>query len=131
MSGVYDQLENLNRQPPIKHGPVESPDAPETVETTPSAPTPINGKNWAKKSPTSPQADQVPTSDVTRNFTPVREPSSDVPREKPRSLPSRTEIQEFSFRLRDDHKVKVQAEVPYEWQDELEEISRKLDVKKL
>lgn len=52
-------------------------------------------------------------------------------REKPRDLPTRDEIQEFSFQLRDEIKVKVQAEVPYHWQDELEEMSRKMNVKKL
>ena len=53
------------------------------------------------------------------------------PREKSRDLPSREEIQEFSFRLRDELKVKVQAEVPHPWQKDLEEIARELDVKKL
>jgi len=60
-----------------------------------------------------------------------REVSSDSPRENPRDLPSRDEIQEFSFSLRDELKVKVQAEVPYQWQKELEDMARKLDVKKL
>ena len=50
---------------------------------------------------------------------------------KTRSLPTRDEIQEFSFQLRDDLKVTVQAEVPYGWQSELEEIARHLRVKKL
>ena len=64
-----------------------------------------------------------------------RDGSSDSSREKlrgnPTDLPSRDEIQEFSFRLRDELKVKVQAEVPHQWQKELEEIARKLDVRKL
>lgn len=79
------------------------------------------------------------TTKVTRNSTQKRDvsrdPSRDDPREtslpEPRSLPTRDEIQEFSFRLRDDLKVKVQAEVPHQWQKELEEVARKLDVKKL
>ncbi len=33
--------------------------------------------------------------------------------------------------LRDELKVKVQAQVPHAWQKELEEISRKLNVQKL
>ena len=41
------------------------------------------------------------------------------------------EIQEFSFRLRDTLKVKVQAEVPHDWQTELDEVARELNVKKL
>jgi len=65
----------------------------------------------------------------------LRDRSSDtsrkVSREKSRELPSRDEIQEFSFRLRDDLKVKVQAEVPHTWQSELEETARELRVKKL
>ena len=61
----------------------------------------------------------------------TREPSRDHPRGKSRDLPNREEIQEFSFRLRDELKVKVQAEVPHPWQKELEEIARGLDVKKL
>ena len=76
---------------------------------------------------------------VTQKSTQVRDPSRDAPRDtsrdksrgKPRSLPTRDEIQQFSFRLRDELKVKVQAEVPHQWQKELEEIARRLDVKKL
>jgi len=48
-----------------------------------------------------------------------------------RDLPTRDEIQEFSFRLRDAINVKVQAEVPHQWQEELELHARRLDVKKL
>ena len=65
------------------------------------------------------------SSDKSRDV--IREPS----REKICELPSRDEIQGFSFRLRDTLKVKVQAEVPHTWQRELEEIARQLDVKKL
>jgi hypothetical protein len=72
---------------------------------------------------------------ATRTLDPSREnsrnDSSSMSREVPRELPSRDEIQEFSFQLRDELKVKVQAEVPHEWQDELEGMARKLDVKKL
>jgi len=57
--------------------------------------------------------------------------SSDNTRKKSRDYPSRNEIQEFSFRLRDQLKVKVQAEVPHNWQKELEEIARRLNVRKL
>ena len=75
----------------------------------------------------------------TSQVTWIRETSSDMsreearnkPRENSRGQPSRDEIQEFSFRLRDELKVKVQAEVPHHWQKELEEIARELDVKKL
>jgi len=48
-----------------------------------------------------------------------------------RDLPSRDEIQEFSFRLRDELRVKVQAEVPPQWQKELDKMAQDLDVKKL
>jgi len=75
----------------------------------------------------------------TRKITPqstlkaasVRDRSSANPREKSRDLPSRNEIQEFSFSLRDELKVKMQAEVPHQWQSELEAIARELNVKKL
>ena len=66
---------------------------------------------------------------------PPRGVASDKSREKPRSVsrgnPTRDEIQEFSFSLRDELKVKVQAEVPHSWQKELAEMARKMDVKKL
>jgi len=68
---------------------------------------------------------------VTPSRKSSRDISSEPSREKQRELPTRDEIQEFSFRLRDELKVKVQAEVPYQWQDELEETARRLKVKKL
>jgi hypothetical protein len=75
--------------------------------------------------------EQISTSKVTG----IRNPSRDFPLEKsrgkPRDLPTRDAIQEFSFQLRDELKVKVQAEVPYGWQTELEEVARQLRVKKL
>jgi hypothetical protein len=81
----------------------------------------------------------IPARENTSKVTWVRETSSDMSREEARknprdnfgNQPTRDEIQEFSFRLRDELKVKVQAEVPHTWQKELEQISRELDVKKL
>lgn len=84
-----------------------------------------------------------PKQKSTRELTWERDPSRDISldksrekerpfsREIARDLPTRDEIQEFSFRLRDTLKVKVQAEVPHEWQNELDEIARHLNVKKL
>ena len=70
-----------------------------------------------------------------REMDPSREMSSEKPREElrgtSRDIPSRDEIQKFSFSLRDELKVKVQAEVPHQWQDELDRMARKLNVKKL
>src|SRR5687767_14881144 len=81
------------------------------------------------------EAKAISTREDTSQVTRVRETSSDMSRKNPRdnvgSQPNRDEIQEFSFRLRDELKVKVQAEVPHVWQKELEEIARDLDVKKL
>ena len=85
------------------------------------------------------QASRKTTSKITRKSTRIREPSRgllrdtsrDHSRRKSRDLPTRDEIQGFSFRLRDELKVKVQAEVPHQWQNELEEIARELNVKKL
>ena len=78
-------------------------------------------------------------SKTTEKPTRARDPSRDIERDTsrgnsrkmPRDLPTRDEIQGFSFRLRDELKVKVQAEVPHHWQNELEEIARELNVKKL
>lgn len=78
---------------------------------------------------------QKSTSTIAPKPTPVRGPSRDktreTSREKSYDLPTRNEIQEFTFRLRDELKVKVQAEVPHKWQEELEDLARALDVKKL
>jgi hypothetical protein len=71
------------------------------------------------------------TQESTRSRHHPRSRPSDNPRKKPRVFPTRNEIQEFSFRMRDQLKVKVQAEVPHSWQKELEEIARKLNVRKL
>ena len=87
------------------------------------------------------------TRDLTQTATRSREGSRAQPRERAREvsretkrppsqgasrgLPSRDEIQEFSFRLRDELRVKVQAEVPPHWQGELKEIARELNVRKL
>jgi|SRR5579859_261938 len=88
------------------------------VEAEPSKP--------EKQSPT-----RKSTQKVTQSRGRIRETSSNNSRENPREFPNRDEIQEFSFRLRDALKVKVQAEVPHEWQDELEALARNLNVKKL
>jgi len=68
---------------------------------------------------------------VTQPLDILRGMPSDKSRKSSRDLPTRDDIQEFSFRLRDDLKVKVQAEVPYQWQERLDEIARQLKVKKL
>ena len=73
----------------------------------------------------------VPTPQPTQPREPLRQPSSEYPRGLSRDLPSRDDVQGFSFRLRDELKVKVQAEVPHHWQDRLEDIARQLNVKKL
>ena len=57
--------------------------------------------------------------------------SRNIPRGKSRAFPNRDEIQEFSFHLRDESEVKVQAEIPYQWHTELEEITQHLNVKKI
>jgi hypothetical protein len=92
-------------------------------------------KNLIAASSEKPTKKTKPTRKSTRNVTPPREVSSDkmrdTLREKSRDWPTRDEIQEFSFRLRDDLKVKVQAEVPHQWQGELEDLARQLNVKKL
>lgn len=82
---------------------------------------------------------QKATSKTTQNPPRLRTRSSDIPRNKPRkstssdslNLPTRDEVQEFSFRLRDELKAKVQAEVPHQWTQELEDVARQLNVRKL
>ena len=79
------------------------------------------------------------TPNVTRKPTRARDQSRDTARTrprgksrgKPRDFPTRNEIQVFSFRLRDQIKVKVQAEVPHQWHTELADIAQNLNVKKL
>lgn len=90
-----------------------------------------------------PASEEKTSSLSTRKTTPNSTSKRDSSRTQPRQLlressrekrldyPTRDEIQEFSFQLRDSLKVKVQAEVPHEWQDELEDIARDLKVKKL
>jgi len=60
-----------------------------------------------------------------------RDKSRDSSRVKSRDLPSRDVIQEFSFHLRDETEVKVQAEIPHQWHTELTKITQHLNVKKI
>lgn len=86
-----------------------------------------------------PGSEHAGTGEITPEPTNVRDRSRDIARDNPRDssreiprrLPTRDEIQGFSFQLRDELKVKVQAEVPHGWQDELEAIALRLKVKKL
>ena len=52
-------------------------------------------------------------------------------RQARKALPSRDDIQELSFRLRYEVKVKVQAEVPVEWKAKLEKIAFDLKIGKV
>lgn len=86
-------------------------------------------------SPVLEQESKSATAPVTQKVTQPRDRSRETSRDKSRkimlSLPTRDEIQEFSFSLRDELKVKVQAEVPHYWQKELDDLARDLNVKKL
>jgi hypothetical protein len=70
---------------------------------------------------------------VTQEPTRSRDTSRDPAREKSRDLPTRDDIQLFSFQLRDElrAKAKIQAEVPPQWQEELDGLAQHLNVKKL
>lgn len=46
-------------------------------------------------------------------------------------LPTRNEIEELTFQLRHTLKVKVQAEIPPDWQDQLDQIANQLKIGKL
>ena len=50
---------------------------------------------------------------------------------QPPARPSKNEIEEFSFALRNEPAAKVQAVVPKGWQDELGEIASALRVERL
>ena len=96
-----------------------------------------------KKDETGETVTRKTTRQPTRSRDKVRDRVRDTSRAKSRGtvrdnlrstscdLPSRDEIQEFSFRLRDELRVKVQAEVPHTWQKELDKMAQDLDVKKL
>lgn len=124
--GIYDQLEQLNKPSPSPKATVGLPTAPKMASHVENQPPNVK----SQKTPVA-LVTQESTSELTREHELSRDRSSDNSREKLRDLPSRDEIQEFSFQLRDELKVKVQAEVPHKWQDELEAIARELDVKKL
>jgi hypothetical protein len=100
--GIYDDLSKLEKQS-------------------------LTGKVTGEKK----SLDHKSTRKVTSSTKSSRQLSSGIPREESRILPSRDEIQGFSFQLRDELKVKVQAEVPFRWQKELEDLARQLNVKKL
>ncbi len=79
--------------------------------------------------------------DATRNVTQKATRPREMSREKVRTSETtatvealdRDAIQLFSFQLRDElkAKAKVQAEVPYQWLEELEQIAQQVGVKKL
>lgn len=100
--GIYDDLSKLEKQ---------SPTGKVTIENI--------------------SLDHKSTRKATPNIKSSHKRSSENPRDVSRDLPSRDEIQEFSFQLRDELKVKVQAEVPFRWQRELEDVARQLRVKRL
>ena len=120
--GIYDQLSQLDRQPPTASGAMRPITGNE--KSTPASTRDATQKPTRKKEPSSGLS-----SDKSRDK--PRGRSRKETREQPLDLPTRDEIQEFSFRLRDELKVKVQAEVPHSWQRELAEMARQLDVKKL
>ena len=78
-----------------------------------------SSRGKSRHNPRSPVRDQV--QDHTREMS----------RQSSREYPSRDEIQIFNFHLRDELRVKVQADVPHHWQKELDELARELGVRKL
>ena len=95
----------------------------------------VYAKALAREKQEKQRATQKDAPSSTRKVASPRDRSRESSRKKSRAisreLPTRDEVQEFSFRLRDELKVKVQAEVPHQWQKELEQLARQLDVKKL
>lgn len=116
--GIYDDLAKLDshRSPTAVNLPV-----PKQTQPTASEPAPNHAQDAAP--------DPAPSRTVKRVKQRTR--TRGTARGQTDELPTRDEIQEFTFRLRDELKVKVQAQVPHAWQKELEEIARKLNVQKL
>ena len=83
-----------------------------------------------KTQPTS-QPTQKPTSKRDKQRARSRQKVREMSRTPSRQYPTRDEVQMFSFQLRDELRVKVQAEVPHQWQGELDDLARTLRVKKL
>ena len=108
--GTYDELTQLNDK-----------------ASTPQ----VNGQPGGSEKKSASKVTRKPTRalEISRGLS--RDKARKPSRGKSHDLPTRDAIQEFSFRLRDELKVKVQAEVPHTWQKEFAEMARKLDVKKL
>ena len=93
----------------------------QTTRKTTSKPT---GKTTGKATSANTQP-RPQVSDKSREVTRSRS------RKQVRQLPTRDEVQELSFRLRDSLNVKAQAEIPHEWQQELNGIAHDMNVRKL
>lgn len=110
---------------------------PETEEKDPSQKQVTEGlsRRDEHQSKSTPKDTRQTTSESTQIITHVRDSSREIPRNKSREVdnqyPRRDEIQVFNFQLRDALKVKVQAEVPHEWQQELQEVAHELGIKKM
>jgi hypothetical protein len=145
--GIYDQLSQLDQSPTPETLTVSPSDIPTSAQSPAVAQLPSLKRKLPANRPTAASSHSVPTEAPASSRMDPRDKPREVPRDllrrksrelprnmvqgKPREFPTREEIQAFSFHLRDSLKTKVQAEVPHEWQDELEEVARLLDVKKL
>jgi hypothetical protein len=106
--GMYDQLEELNKAP------LSLPPTGEKSRAVQESPD-------EKASVT-----QNPTQRVTRNNTQVSKPAI----RQVRKLPTTEEVEDLSYALRRVPKTRVNADVPQEWKDQLDEIAYQLRVGK-
>ena len=106
--GMYDQLEELNKTPPPPPGTGEKSAVIKVAQDE-------NGR-----------VTQKPTQRVARKVTQI----SDHADEQVRRLPSTEEVEDLSYTLRKIPKTRVNADVPQEWKDQLDDIAYQLRVGK-
>ena len=106
--GMYDQLEELNKTPP------SSPAIWEKSRVVQESPGEKAGVT------------QKPTQRVTQKVTQISNPAD----EQFSRLPSTEEVEDLSYTLRKIPKIRVNADVPPDWKDQLDEIAYQLRVGK-
>src|SRR6266849_3029115 len=80
------------------------------------------------------QVTQEPTQNdtrkVTQNPTQVSKKVSSPASKRNQDQPSTEDIEDLAYRLRKDNKVRVNADVPREWKDRLDDLAHRLKVGK-
>src|SRR5438132_736011 len=73
---------------------------------------------------------QTSAQKVTRNPTQVSKKVSNVLNKRSHDLPAADEVEDLAYRLRKENKVRVNADVPAEWKERLDDLAHKLRVGK-